>query len=373
MPGAVLGAVPSATFRFANGEEASNLTQLVRLCDKQAVEASDYLFHGDIANWLRATGRADEARRAEEIRLQYAAQRRQGLEAFIQFTGVLEPPGLKISPQMLDFGTLWLGQKRAVDVHIENPGRGHLFGLLRTRYTNLSFPQSFDGNSNVLPIVLDSRGLQRGTYEGDVEIDTSGGEVRVPFRFTLHRRRSAIPFWRVLLASLFGALSALLARTLPFAGGHDAKLMSWMSSGTQFGQLSDKASMSGLFAGCVWAALSGLFAFEGVRRRSLSLFFSGVLSSALLAAASFLGATLILPAVDIGLQHWLQPVVHNWPAGAWMLSGGLAGAVYGTASRWKDLLTTRALQVVGGWLAAIIVLYAMLAAVLLSMSKAGGG
>jgi serine/threonine protein kinase len=115
----------------------------------------------------------------EEIRAQYAAQKRQGLEAFIQFTGILPPPTLKVAPESLDFGTLWMGQKRAIDLRIENPGRGHLFGMARTRYSNLSFPATFDGNSNLLKVVLDSRGLARGTYEGDVEIDSSGGEVRL--------------------------------------------------------------------------------------------------------------------------------------------------------------------------------------------------
>ena len=366
-------APPTAAFTFSNGEVASNLTQLVKLCDKHTEEASDYLFNGDIANWLRATNRHEEARRSDEIRVQYAEQRKQGLEAFIQYTGVLEPPGLKITPQILDFGTLWLGQKRAVDVFVNNPGRGHLFGLVRTRYTNLSFPQTFDGNSNVLPVVLDSRGLQRGTYEGDVEIDTSGGEVRVPFRFTLHRRRSSLPFWHVFLASLCGALSAMLARTLPFAGGDDGKITAWLAPGAEFGQLGDKASMSGLFAGCVWVALIALFAFEGLRRKSLGIFFSGALSSALLAAACFGGATMILPAIDQSLQSWMQPIVKNWPPGAWMLMGGLGGAIYGTVSRWKDLLTTRAGLIVGAWVAAIVVIYAMLAGLLLAMQTASVG
>jgi hypothetical protein len=219
----------------------------------------------------------------------------------------------------------------------------------------------------VLPVVLDSRGLNRGQYEGDLEIDSSGGEIRLPFRFTLHRRRSALPFWHVLSSSLAGALAGMLARTLPFFAHQPEVLRHWLSPGAEFGRLEDKAIMSGLFAFCAWAALAGLFAFEGVRRKSCSLFLSGAASSGLLGLACFAGATMILPAVDSGLRTVMQPVVYNWPAGAWMMTGGLAGAIYATASRWKDLTTTRALQVVAGWVVAIVILYALLAMVLLSM------
>jgi serine/threonine protein kinase len=122
-------------FGFVSGETATNLTQLVRLCDKFPDEACDYLFHGDVAAWLRANGRPDEANRVDQIRSEYATQKRQGLEAFIQYTGILPPPTLSVEPESLDFGTLWLGQKREIDLLVHNPGRGHLFGLVRSRYS----------------------------------------------------------------------------------------------------------------------------------------------------------------------------------------------------------------------------------------------
>jgi hypothetical protein len=98
----------------------------------------------------------------------------------------------------------------------------------------------------------------------------------------------------------------MLARTLPFSSSSDpavqGHLRRWLSSGAPFGDLGDKASLGLLFALCVWITLVALFAFEGVRRKSCSLFLSGALSSAILGAACFGGATLILPAVDGALR-----------------------------------------------------------------------
>jgi hypothetical protein len=56
-------------------------------------------------------------------------------------------------------------------------------------------------------------------------------------------------------------------------------------------------------------------------------------------------------------------LVQNWATGGWMFVGGFIGAGYGTLRRWRDLLTTRVVQIVAGWMFAIFILFVLLSSV----------
>ncbi len=361
-----------APFVFNSGESATNLTQLVRLCDKYRSEGEDYLYNGDIASWLVNNGRYEMATRATRAVGDYNGQRAQGLEAFIAATGVLPPPQLSVVPEKLEFGNVWVGQKRAVDLQISNTGRGHLFGTLNTRYSHLEFPEGFEGSPQTVPIVLEARGLQSGEYEGDLEIQSSGGEIRLPFHFTVYRRRSMWPFWSVLLWALLGGLAGLSLRTFPFVQSPLEFQRRWLSDAVDFGNMEQRVTISIIFAIGIWLSFLFLIIGESTRRKSFAVFVSGALAASTIAFAGVFAAPQILVAIDQGLQPAFRPLVDNWPSGAWMLCGGLIGAIYGTVRRWRDLLTTRLWQVVGGWLLAIIILYGVLAFVVLSAREVVG-
>ena len=361
-----------APFVFNSGESATNLTQLVRLCDKYRGEGEDYLYNGDIASWLVSHGRYEMATRATRAVGDYDGQRAQGLEAFIAATNVLPPPQLSVTPEKLEFGHVWAGQKRAVDLQIRNSGRGHLFGTLNTRYSHLEFPEGFEGSPQTLPIVLEARGLQSGEYEGDLEIQSSGGEIRLPFHFTVYRRRSMWPFWSVLLWSLLGGLAGLSLRTFPFVQSSLEFQRRWLSYSVDFGDMTQRLTVSVIFAIGIWLSLLFMIIGEATRRKSLAIFVSGALAASTIAFAGVFAAPQILVAIDQGLQPAFRPLVDNWAAGAWMLCGGLTGALYGTMRRWRDLLTTRLWQIAGGWILAILILYGILAFVVLSAREAVG-
>jgi serine/threonine protein kinase len=353
---------PGRPFSFDSGEVATNVTQLAKLCDKYPAEAQEYLFNDDFATWMRSIGREDVAVRAGQIRVEYARKRAQGLEAFIQFTGCLPPPSLSVHPKALDFGIVYIGQSRTVDVHLENSGRGHLFGLVNTKYSNLHFPGEFEGNRTTVPVTLDTKGLDRGTYQGDVVVDSSGGEMHIPFHFTVHRKRSWAPALSVILWSLAGMLSGQLLRTLPFLDSN-GRGFGWLTPTFDFGE--QRMAVSVMFGVAMWGVLMMLTVAEATRRKSCGTLMSGALAAATIAFFAAAAGPQLLVAGDQALRPHMWDLVRNWATGGWMFVGGLLGASYGTLRRWRDVFTTRVSQILVGWLLAIILLYLLLAAAVL--------
>jgi serine/threonine protein kinase len=356
----------AAPFSWDSGESSGNLTQLVKSCDKYPREAVEYLFNGDFGVWLEGNGRADIARRAGEIRREYASQRAQGLEAFIQFSGVLPPPQLRVTPEAIDFGIVQMGTARSLNLHVENSGRGHLFGRLKSRYSHLEFPPAFDGNAVDLPFAVNASGLMRGEYEGDITIDSSGGEVRVPFRFTLHRKRSPIPFFSVVLWSLLGMLSGLMLRTLPFAHEASGRGHDWLSSSFDFGAFDQRWAVSILFGFAMWASLMLLIVGEATRKKSCGIFLSGTLAAGSLAIVALTAAPQIIVAGDEALRPLTHDLVQSWAGGGWMSCGAIAGAIYGTLRRSRDVFTTRLWQIAAGWAVSMMILLMIILSIVAS-------
>jgi hypothetical protein len=259
-----------------------------------------------------------------------------------------------------------MGQGRTLDVNLENIGRGHLFGLVKTRYSNLDFPASFEGNQVRVPVTLDTRGLDRGTYQGDIVVDSSGGEIHVPFTFTVHRKRSWAPALHVVFWGLSGMISGHLLRSLPFVQGAPSRAAwNWLSPGFDWGSWDERWAISVVFGVCLWCVLMMLVLAEATRRRSFSVLASGALASTTLGVLAAASGTQLLLAGDLALRPLMSELVHNWAAGGWMFAGTIIGACYGTTRRWRDLFTTRIVQILAGWLLTIFLLYTLMAAAIL--------
>lgn len=344
---------PEAVFTFRSGDQARDAVSLVHLMDLQRAEGAEYLYKGEAAAWLARIGRHDLAQRAREVVEEYPDRKYQGLEAFAQLVG-LEPPRLEVWPKMLDFGTLSPDSHRTLVLKLRNIGRGHLFGFLRSNDASLSFPSGFEGNRHSASITLDARRLPRGPFSGEVVIDSSAGEVRVPVEAMIQGTENlgvAASLWGW---AVTGSLTGGALRLAPFSG--DAAAYNWLPPSGTFG-LQNMA----IFAAVAWSALLILAAGEGTRRKSWAVFLSAVAAAlplALLCGA--FGRSLLLIG-DLALRPLLASMLpHSNITGAapwsWMAAGGVLGALYGTLRRWMDVFSVRVAWILFGWVLVAVTL-----------------
>ncbi len=124
---------PPKPFRFASGESAKTPEDLVPLSDKYWAEARSYLYAGEFAEWSEDLDRSDLANEAEAI-CRRGGDQDVGLEEFLH---VLVPkllqPILRFSTKALDFGAIDPGQQKALNLKLENAGRGCLLVTLQPR------------------------------------------------------------------------------------------------------------------------------------------------------------------------------------------------------------------------------------------------
>lgn len=346
----------NSTLLFSSGEEASTLSELAELCDAYPREGQEYLFNGKIEDWLLENNRGILARRAREIREKYS-RRERGLEAFLQATGEVAPPQMQAGFNLLDFGEVEAGAHKTIRLHLRNPDRGFLFGVLRPSQPCLHAPTEFDGNDVVIPMTLDARGLKRGVYSGELAIDSSAGELRIPFRVDVKSSSegavSTIVFWAVL-----GMFGGFVMRTLPLVPFSSTPGWNWLSWSTAVRWW----PTAPLFGAALLGVLTPFIAGEALRRRSCTFALSVGLFTMLF--SFFCGALglEILMAGDAALHPIMHQITDHWAAGAWLFVGGLFGAGYGTLRRWGDLLSSRLLQVLLGWLVSLAIIYGLLAA-----------
>lgn len=346
-------AVALPSFVFRSGQRASDVSDLVRLMDQDRQEAKEYLYNGDFALWLSQIGRADLAQRAREICEQYPDRKYQGLEALAQATGLVEPPTLEALPVTLDFGTLAPGTRRTLPLKLRNAGRGHLFGILRSSQSGVEFEDKFEGNRHTVSITLDARLLSRGAHHGEIVVDSSAGELRVPFFARVQGPASYAASIAVMGWGVLGMVCGLLLRGLPLAG----QGQTWLKGDPPFAN----PLMSSLFFGLtVWGVLLLLTISEALRRKSWAFLLSAGSLSLPLALLCGAMAGPILIAGDLALRPVMEPLTHSWAAGAWLTAGGLAGAAYGTLRRLTDVFSTRLPQVLVGWLFFSLTLWGVL-------------
>jgi serine/threonine protein kinase len=353
---------PVPSFVFRSGARASDVQDLVRLMDRDRQEAKEYLYNGDFATWLSQIGRADLAQRAREIVTEYPERKYQGLEALAQSTGLVEPPTLEVQPEFFDFGVLTPGARKTLPLKLRNVGRGHLFGLLRSTHPALVFDDKFEGNRHVVPVTFDARQVDRGTHRGEIVVDSSAGEMRVPFSAQVRTSTSFTASVTVMSWGVLGMIGGQLLRALPLA--HIAGGAEWLSMASQPGS----PTTSVLFGVVLWVILLLLTLGEATRRKSWALFFSG--GAMALPAAILCGAMAgpLLIAGDAALHPLMEPVVSNMAASGWMIAGGIVGASYGTLRRLQDVFSTRLLQVLFGWLFFVMTLYGVVAILNLAMT-----
>ncbi len=336
-------------FTFRSGAQAHDVRELVTLMDRDRGEAKEYLYSGDFATWLSQIGRADLAQRAREIVEEYPDQKWQGLEALAQATGLAPPPQMLVQPGFLDFGVVPPGKRATIPLSLTNNGRGHLFGILHSGARGLVFPEGFDGNAQAISIAFDARGLERGAHSGEIVIDSSAGEWRVPFAAQIAGREKAANEGEdgavaVVSWGLLGMLCGFIARSLPLS--HSAAGQHWLSSGAQIDYLPTAPLFGLAICGATFAFVVG----EATRRRSWWLFFGALLPAFLFSVMCGLAGQLLLPAGDGVLEPLTKVLVGKWAAGGWMLAGGFVGAVYGTLRCLRDIFSSRIINLIGGWL-----------------------
>lgn len=349
---------PLPSLKFYAGEEPHTVDQLIELCERRPAEAREYLYSGHLETWLASRNSLELARRAREIAQRYRKPER-GLEAWLQSTGKVRPPDLAVNPLFLDFGVVAPGEQRTLDLHLNNSGRGFLFGLVRSSHRSVRVPSEFDGNNATLEIVLDSARMDEGEYTGDLTIDSSAGEVRVPFRVVIAGGSRGNPVAGVALWSVFGMLGGLGMRTLPFAWASATPGWNWINPS----QLVPWKWSGPLFGVSLFLALCPFIAGEALRRRSCSTWFSLTMSALLLAGVFGLIGDSVLRSVDVMLRPLLFDLTSNWAGGGWLFVGGVLGAIYGTLRQWSLIFSRYLPQILIGWLVSMALAYGLLAGV----------
>jgi Protein kinase domain len=345
---------PVKPFTFRSGESAHDVAALVRLMDLYPQEARGYLYNNYFALWFRQIGREDLAQRARQIRDEYPDRKYQGLEALAQATGLVEPPALEAQPRYLDFGTVAPGTRWTVPLQLHNVGRGYLFGVMRSTHEALEFDDKFEGNRFTVPVTLDAYRLERGEHQGEIIIDSSAGELRVPFSFTVRGASSFGASATIALWAMLGLLSGQLLRSMPMLQQHGGQ--EWLVSNHSV-RWWPAAPLFGLIA---WGVLILLTIGEATRRRSWAFLLSAgtlCLPMALLCAVF---GTEMLKAGDAALRPLLSDVVPRSAADAWMIVGGIAGAAYGTLRRLPDVFSSRVVNIFFGWIIFVIIMYGLL-------------
>jgi len=342
-------------FVFRSGESAADVSQLVELVDRYPHEAKEYLYSGEFETWLARVGRSDLNQRARELRYKHTRNRDQGLEAFMQATGLVESPMLEVTPTHIAFGNMKPGSKKSLWVELRNSGRGHLFGLVRASHANLEVPREFDGNAVAIELKLNTSGMQRGSYSGDIVIDSSAGELHLPYSATIQGPTSVATAVTVIFWALLGMLGGQLMRTLPFTLLNLPNSWKWLSPTAELNWQVHVA-----FGLTTWAVLLMVAMAEALRRQSCFLLVTGGMFSFLIAAGCGAVASDVMTTVDGLLQPIMRSITHDWAAGGWMFCGGILGAAYGTIRRIADVFSPRILQVIFGWLVAVALMYGVL-------------
>ena len=356
-PSAPVKVVPVPSLKFYANEEPQTVDQLISLCERRPSEAREYLYAGHLETWLESRGSRDLARRAREVAQSYP-KRERGLEAWLQATGKIAPPQLVTNPTFLDFGVLAPGESRTLQIHLKNPGRGYLFGLLKSSHRAVSIPAEFDGNNAVVPITIDASRMDGGEYTGEITIDSSAGEIHVPFRVIIKNRVGNDPLTSVVFWSVVGMFGGFAMRTLPFIGQKGFPGWNWMSANAE----TTPFSAGTIFGVCLFLSLCPFLVSETVRRKDSSTTFALALFLLLLSTFCGIVGTSIMSKTDNILHPYLLDIAGNWAAGGWMFVGGVLGACYGTVLNRDAIFSTRLFRIIMGWLVAMAIIYGLLAA-----------
>ncbi len=189
------------SFKFTN-EVASNISELINLCERYPEEAKDYLFNGYLEQWLVAhLGRTDLGYISRKIVPSYNAEKRKGLEMFVRelckSVGNETHPKIFAQPDRLDFGEIPIGYQTRVELQIGNHGRGFAWGsvILEDHLPGVSLPNKLNSLvDNKIEIDLDALMVEPGIYQGYIFISLEGIQeaLRIPLYYKVKEIRVLI-------------------------------------------------------------------------------------------------------------------------------------------------------------------------------------
>jgi len=178
---------------FPNGAKATTRQDLVSLSVKHWDYASDILYDGSIAHWLRdALHDPVAAKAAEEAVLKYEDEPNAGLEYLIR---TIDPQAMPAPQLNVITGRLTYDQPKENDssqsIQLSNTGGGYLYATAAPSVPWVKVQERVrcaPGKQQSLPVAIDTRELKPGqTYRARVDIHASGAqstsipiEVRVP-------------------------------------------------------------------------------------------------------------------------------------------------------------------------------------------------
>lgn len=327
---------------FSTGHAASTVGELVWLLDAHEREGMARLFAGDVERFLAALGETELARAAAQIRQRYGARKEQGLESFIEATGLLARPQLQVRPARLDFGTVRRDGKKTINLELSNGGRGHLSGLIRASLGAVATPGGWDGNRARLPVAFDGMRLAPGTYEGELELDGSAGKTRIPFTARVLGPSLWPPFLTVVGCGAAGAVSGALARSVPWM--YEGAVPSWLSQTSQIKWW----PVAPIFGATLWACAAVWTIVEATRKRSCGMVFGIGTFGTLLAIFAGVGSQSLIVQLDTILQPLMKPHIGDYAVGGWLAAGAAIGASWGAIRRMGDWFSLRALGVIAG-------------------------
>lgn len=165
-------------FTFSDGARARTPSELARLLDSHSVEATNYLFNGMFAAWLRAGGFAAASLAAQNAVTRESSHPRRAVERLRRALSPpdAERPQLHVQPTVLDFGVLPSGTRAERQLHLTNTGRGLLWGAVssesdaktsdeRLGLPGLIAPNEWEGDAT-LTFALDTTKLLPGDARG---------------------------------------------------------------------------------------------------------------------------------------------------------------------------------------------------------------
>ena len=327
---------------FKSGHAASTVGELAWLADAYPREAMARLFNGEIERFVGALGETELAQQAAHIRQRFGARQEQGLETFIAATGLLARPQLQISAARLDFGTVKFDGKKTLNLEVSNAGRGHLSGMIRASLGAVATPGGWDGNRARLPVTFDAGRLAPGNYQGELELESSAGQTRIPFTARVAGPSWWPPFLTVAGCGAAGAVSGALSRSVPWM--YDSVVPGWISAPGQFHWW----PIAPLFGATLWACAAAWTLIEAMRKRSCGMIIGIGTFGTLLAIFAAIGGLSLLVEIDTILKPILKPHVGNYAVGGWMAAGAALGASWGALRRAGDWFSARLFGVLGG-------------------------
>ncbi len=171
----------SNSFMFKNGV-ASDITELMILCDNFPEEAESYLFNRYLEQWLVAhLGRTDLANISSEIIHFYQEEKRKGLEMFVRelskSVGAEPYPEIFVQPDRVDLGKIPVGDQAIIELQVGNNRRGFAWGYvdIQPLLPGIVCLQEFNSlNDKTIQIKMDMLEVKPGDYQCCIVIKLEG-------------------------------------------------------------------------------------------------------------------------------------------------------------------------------------------------------